>query len=68
MKVDDILKLSFDMIRVMKLPPDKQQAEADQLKKNIDRIKRMDTEQKALGTTQVDETYAVRERNGCTPP
>lgn len=67
-KVDDILKLCFDMIRVMKLPEDKQKAEFEQLKKNIDRIKRMDTEQKALGTVQVDETYGVRERNGCTPP
>lgn len=67
-KVDDILKLCFDMIRVMKLPEDKQKAEFEQLKKNIDRIKRMDVEQKALGTTQVDETYGVRERNGCSPP
>lgn len=67
-KVDEILKLSFDMIRVMKLPEDKQKAEFEQLKKNIDRIKKMDTEQKAIGTTQVEETYAVRERNGCSPP
>lgn len=68
MKVDDILKLSFDMIRVMKLPEDKQKAEFEQLKKNMERIKKMDTEQKAIGTTQVEETYAVRERNGCSPP
>jgi hypothetical protein len=67
-KVDDILKLTFDMIRVMKLPEDKQKAEFEQLKKNMERIKRMDVEQKALGTTQVDETYGVRERNGCSPP
>lgn len=67
-KVDDILKLCFDMIRVMKLPEDKQKAEFEQLKKNIERIKKMDTEQKALGTTQVDETYRVREANGCSPP
>jgi hypothetical protein len=67
-KVDDILKLAFDMIRVMKLPEDKQKAEFEQLKQNIERIKKMDTEQKALGTTQVNETYKVRERNGCAPP
>jgi hypothetical protein len=67
-KVDDILKLTFDMIRVMKLPEEKQKAEFEQLKKNMERIKRMDVEQKALGTTQVDETYGVRERNGCSPP
>jgi len=67
-KVDQILKLSFDMIRVMKLPEDKQKAEFEQLKKNIEIIKKMDTEQKAIGTTQVEETYAVREKNGCSPP
>ena len=67
-KVDQILKLSFDMIRVMKLPEDKQKPEFEQLKKNIDLIKKMDTEQKAIGSAQVEATYAVREQNGCSPP
>lgn len=67
-KTSEVLALSFDLIRVMRLPPDRQKNELEAFKKGVDKIKRLDNEHKALGTEANDLIFAVRGRNRCGPP
>lgn len=67
-KVDQVMRISFDLIRVMKLPKDEALKEGDKPKQNVDRLKRLNAEVQSIGTRQVQETHAVRAAHGCSPP
>lgn len=67
-KTSEILALSFDLIRVMRLPRDQQEKEIESFKKGVDKIKKLDKEHLALGTEINDLIVSVRNRNRCGPP
>lgn len=67
-KVDQVMRISFDLVRVMKLPEDKQKAEGKKPVQNAERLHALNAEVQSIGTRQVTETVSVRESNGCSPP
>lgn len=67
-KVDQVMRISFDLVRVMKLPKDKAEAEGQKPIKNAQRLQALNAEVQAIGARQVTETVEVRESNGCAPP
>lgn len=67
-KVDEVMRISFDLVRVMKLPKDKAEAEGQKPIKNAKRLQALNVEIQAIGARQVTETVDVRASNGCSPP